>query len=114
MAAATADKVRMTTASKVAPGALQHTAALLWPSLKQQRVAARREQLLDALQVKRGDGRGGGIGRRRKAGTGKALGEGGGGETGCSFCMRLPNLYASQHEAGICWVAHFYLKLVYA
>jgi hypothetical protein len=51
MAAATGDKVRMTTASKVAPGALQHTAALLWPGLEQQRVAARREQLLDVLQV---------------------------------------------------------------
>lgn len=87
MAAATADKVRMTTASKVAPGALQHTAALLWPSLEQQRVAARREQLLDALQVKRGAWEGGEEGGTgREAGTRAARGEAAFVRV-CSTCM---------------------------
>jgi hypothetical protein len=61
-----------------------------------------------------GMGGGGGLGEGGRQGREKRWEKGGGGETGCSFCMRLPNLYASQHEAGICWVAHFYLKLVYA
>src|SRR5690349_12348613 len=63
MRAATSAKVQVSTNTKLAPGALRHTAALMWPRLEEQRGAARRKQLLEGLQV-RGGGVGLGLGMR--------------------------------------------------
>ena len=54
MRSATGAKVQVTTASRLSPGALRHTAALMWPRLEEQRGAARRKQLLEGLQVEGG------------------------------------------------------------